>query len=129
MYTGKNDLWRYFTVGSTPSTVNVYNPEKPDLVIEKTTWAGKPLIGLDGIIFTIQKQGGSEIKATTTKLENGKYTASFHNLDSGVYNINAEVLGSEAAKVVTSGYFEKVSVNVGYSSRKRRERKAGNCGS
>jgi uncharacterized surface anchored protein len=122
MYTGENDLWRYFTVGSTPSTVNVYNPEKPDLVIEKTTWAGNPLIGLDGIIFTIQKQGGSEIKATTTKLENGKYTASFHNLDSGVYTINAEVLGIEAAKVVTSGYFEKVSVNVGYEAKANGEK-------
>ncbi|WP_313153698.1 hypothetical protein, partial [Lacrimispora sp.] len=117
MYTGENDLWRYFTVGSTPSTVNVYNPEKPDLTIEKTTWAGDPSIGLDGITFTIQKSGSSEIKAATVKLENGKYAASFKNLDSGVYTIKAEALGSGAAQAVTSGYFETATVNVGYEAK------------
>jgi uncharacterized surface anchored protein len=122
MYTGENDLWRYFTVGSTPSTVNVYNPEKPELVIEKTTWAGNPFIDLGGIIFTIQKQGGSEIKAATIKLANGKYAASFSNLNSGVYTIKAEVLGSEAAKAVTSGYFETATVNVGYEAKANGEK-------
>lgn len=122
MYTGQNDLWRYFTVGSTPATINVYNPEKPELEIEKTTWAGNPFINLDGITFTIQKQGGSEIKASTIKLANGKYAASFHNLDSGVYTIKAEALGNEAAKAVTSGYFEKLTVNVGYEAKANGEK-------
>jgi uncharacterized surface anchored protein len=117
MYTGQGNLWRYFTVGSTPSAVNIYNPEKPDLTIEKTTWAGDPSIGLDGITFTIQKSGSSEIKAATVKLENGKYAASFKNLDSGVYTIKAEALGSGAAQAVTSGYFETATVNVGYEAK------------
>ena len=116
MYTGKDNLWRYFTVGSTPSTVNVYNPEKPDLVIEKTTWAGDSSIDLQGITFTIQKSGSSQIKADTVKLENGKYAASFKDLDSGIYTIQAEDLGDGAAKSVTSGYFETASVNVGYKA-------------
>jgi len=116
MYTGEDDLWRYFTVGSNPSTVNVYNPEKPDLVIEKTTWTGDPSVNLDGITFTIQKSGGSEIHKTT-KPENGKYVASFNNLVSGVYTIKAEVLGSEAAKTVTDRYFETITVDVGYEAK------------
>ncbi|ADL06780.1 doubled motif LPXTG anchor domain-containing protein [Lacrimispora saccharolytica] len=122
MYNGKDDLWRYFTVGSYPSTVNVYNPEKPDLVIEKTTWAGVPTVSLGGITFAIQKSGGSEISKVTAKLEDGRYAASFTNLESGVYTVKAESLGSEAAKTVTSSYFEPTAVNVGYEAKAVGER-------
>ena len=122
MYTGQDGLWRYFTVGSNPSTVIVYNPEKPDLVIEKTTWTGDPSVSLDGVKFTIQKSGGSDIKATTVKLGDGRYAASFKNLNSGVYTIKAETLGGGALKAVTNRYFEKVTVNVGYEAKADREK-------
>lgn len=115
MYTGQGDLWRYFTVGSTPAAVNVYNPEKPELEIEKTTWAKDPSLSLDGITFTIQKSGGSEIKAVTGKLAEGRYTAVFKNLDSGVYTIKGEALGSNTVGMVTDKYFEAVTVEVGYT--------------
>ena len=114
MYTGgERGPWRYFTVGSNSSNVNVYNPEKPDLVVEKTTWAGDSSVNLEGITFTIQKSGGSELQETT-KPENGKYTATFKNLDSGTYIVKAEALGSGAAGLVTDRYFKETTVNVGY---------------
>lgn len=114
MYTGQSSLWRYFTVGSTPLTVNVYNPEKPDLEIEKKTWGDDKSISLEGITFTIQKSKSSEITAVTSKLEDGRFAASFKNLDSGVYAIKGEALSSSAEKMVTSRYFETRTVNVGY---------------
>ncbi|WP_077612821.1 doubled motif LPXTG anchor domain-containing protein [Clostridium sp. Marseille-P2415] len=122
MYTGQSNLWRYFTVGSTPSTVTVYNPEKPDLEIEKTTWNGDPSISLNGIAFTIQKSGSSEIKAVTGKMEDGRFAASFKNLDSGVYTIKGEALSVDAAKAVTNVYFETSAVNVGYMAKAEGEK-------
>ncbi len=117
MYTGQSNLWRYFTVGSTPLTVNVYNPEKPDLEIEKKTWSDDRSINLEGITFTIQKSGSSGLTAVTGRQEDGRYTASFTNLDSGVYTMAGEILSSPAEKTVTSGYFETASVTVGYTAK------------
>ncbi len=115
MYSGENGLFRYFTVGSSPITVNVYNPEKPELEIEKTAWNGERPEGLEGIRFTIKRDGGKEVVAPVEKQEDGRYTARFQGLDSGHYTVLMEELSASAAKLVTGNYFDQSAVFIGYS--------------
>lgn len=112
-YTGnsKENLWRYFTVGTAPVTVNVYNPEKPDLEIEKTTWQGKSIEGLAGISFKMTgPKDYSEEK--TVSYHNGSYTALFENLEFGTYSITSESIPSKST--VTGQYFNTQPVYMGY---------------
>ena len=115
MYSGENGLYRYFTVGSSPITVNVYNPEKPDLEIEKTAWNGEKPEGLEGIRFTVQRDGGGEATASVEKQEDGRYAARFKGLDSGRYTVIKEELSTSASKLVTDKYFDQLSFFIGYS--------------
>jgi uncharacterized surface anchored protein len=115
MYNGQVGLYRYFTVGSSPLTVNVYNPERPNLEIEKTTWNGEKPDGLKGIGFTIKRDTGSTLNATVVKTEDGRYVARFSGLESGPYTLLKEDLSTDATKLVTDGYFESQRVAVGYS--------------
>lgn len=115
MYSGQAGLYRYFTVGNSPLTVNVYNPEKPGLTIEKTTWNGEKPDGLNGIGFTIKKDTGAAVNATVKKEEDGRFIARFTSLESGSYTLLKEDLSADASRLVTGSYFEPKKFYVGYS--------------
>lgn len=115
MYNGQAGLYRYFTVGSSPLTVNVYNPEKPNLTIEKTTWNGEKPDGFSGIGFTIKKDNGATVNATVKKEEDGRFIARFTGLESGPYTLLKEDLSNSASQIVTGSYFEPQKFYVGYA--------------
>lgn len=112
MYTGKGDFWKYFTVASSSLSVPVYNPQKPSLEIEKTTWA-KEIYDLSKIKFTIENPSREKIYVATQKQE-GKNLAVLNELESGKYTITGETLGTDTKTVVASNYFKKTNVFVGY---------------
>ena len=114
MYTGRNNFWRYFTVASSSLSVPVYNPQKPSLEIQKTTWA-KESYDLSKIKFTIKKPSG-EIASADTQEEKGKrYLAVLKELDSGKYTVTGETLRTNTQSVVASNYFKETDVFVGYN--------------
>ena len=122
LYSGKDECFRYFTVENSPLTVSVYNPKKPGLEIEKTTWRGKGNKEFEGIIFSVRDENGQVRTAEVKKQKDGRYVAVLNGLDSGRYTIVKEELDQKASSVVTDQYFEQSTVLVGYQPEVEQER-------
>lgn len=108
------EFFKYFTVdGEGPVTVNIYNPEKPSLEIEKTTWDGSIGGYLEGITFKIKK--GQQERSAATELKDNRYVAEFMDLEPGNYTIVSETLAAnDTNKDITDIYFNSRTINVGY---------------
>ena len=111
--------YRYFKVGHQGSTVNVYNPRKPSILVEKTAWDGTlggQLAGIEFELNTSPTGSGTSLKAVTQLLTEGDgedqithSVARFDDLDSSGYYLRAERFSGASVpdELVTLEYFDK----------------------
>ncbi len=101
-----------FTVTYRPQTVDLYNPEKPDVVVYKTVKNPKESDVLSGITFTLTTGGTARTAVTAKNPETGQYEAVFENVDCGTHTLSAETVPETTG--TTGAYFTSQQVTVGY---------------
>lgn len=99
-----------FTVTYQAQTVNLYNPEKPDIVVTKNVKDQTSEDDLAGITFTLSGNGSS--RTAVTRDINGTYQAVFAHVDCGTYTLSGEQVPAETG--TTGQYFTSQRITVGY---------------